>query len=114
MDPQQFIVPLGLTIASEDDAYGPYVALSRKQWADLADTIPWTLDSDTLARLRGLGDPTDHAEVLEVYDAAGRRATVQVQRHGDRSVVQLPSTPGTYLVVLRHHGVDRVERVVRP
>lgn len=35
--------------------------LSRKQWADLADTIPWTLDSDTLARLRGLGDPTDHA-----------------------------------------------------
>lgn len=54
------------------------------------------------------------AEVLEVYDAAGRRATVQVQRHGDRSVVQLPSTPGTYLVVLRHHGVDRVERVVRP
>ncbi len=67
MDPQQFIVPPGLTIAPEDDPYGPYVALSRRQWADLADTIPWTLDSDTLARLRGLGDPTDHAEVLEVY-----------------------------------------------
>ena len=67
MDPQQFIVPPGLTIALEDDPYGPYVALSRRQWADLADTIPWTLDSDTLARLRGLGDPTDHAEVLEVY-----------------------------------------------
>ncbi len=53
--------------APEDDPYGPYVALDRDQWAALADVVPWQLDAETLARLRGLGDPTDEAEVREVY-----------------------------------------------
>lgn len=53
--------------APEDDPYGPYVALDRAQWAALAEAVPWKLDEQTLARLRGLGDPTDTAEVAEVY-----------------------------------------------
>ncbi|MBK8447667.1 MAG: type I pantothenate kinase [Micropruina sp.] len=61
------LVPPGTTVAPEDDPYGPYVALSRQQWADLADAVPWSLDEDTLARLRGLGDPTSGDEVQQVY-----------------------------------------------
>ena len=46
---------------------GPYVELTRRQWADLADHTDIDLDDQTLARLRGLGDPTSHTDVSEVY-----------------------------------------------
>ena len=45
----------------------PYVELTRSQWADLADHTDIDLDDETLARLRGLGDPTSHQDVAEVY-----------------------------------------------
>ena len=67
MEPHSISLPPGMTVAPEDDPYGPYVALSRRQWADLADAVPWALDAETLVRLRGLGDPTDFGEVSEVY-----------------------------------------------
>ena len=67
MDLHSFAVPPGPPLAPEDDPYGPYVALSRQQWAGLADGVPWDLDEDTLGQLRGLGDPTNADEVREVY-----------------------------------------------
>ncbi|MBP8921193.1 MAG: type I pantothenate kinase [Micropruina sp.] len=66
MEPHATVEPQS-RIAPEDDPYGPYVALSRQQWADLAEAVPWELDEATLARLRGLADPTDTDEVRHVY-----------------------------------------------
>lgn len=45
----------------------PYVELSRQEWADLAERTDIDLDEATLERLRGLGDPTSHRDVTEVY-----------------------------------------------
>ena len=47
--------------------YGPYVERSRKDWAELAEQTPITLDPATLERVRGLGDPTSMLDVREVY-----------------------------------------------
>ena len=44
-----------------------YVAIDRDRWSALRATTPLTLDDDDLARLRGLGDMIDLAEVEEVY-----------------------------------------------
>ncbi len=51
----------------EANPYGPYLTLDRDHWAHLAERRGETLDDATLERLRGLGDPTDRAEVTEVY-----------------------------------------------
>lgn len=53
--------------APEDHPYGPYLTLDRQHWAALAAARPDNLDAVTLRRLRGIGDPTDAAEVREVY-----------------------------------------------
>lgn len=45
----------------------PYVELRRADWAGLAEAHALELDDETLARLRGLGDPTDLSDVVEVY-----------------------------------------------
>ena len=46
---------------------GPYVERSRRDWAELAEHAPMALDTATLHRLRGLGDPTSLLDVREVY-----------------------------------------------
>lgn len=45
----------------------PYVALGRRAWTALADSTQIDLDEATLARLRGLGDPTSLGDIHEVY-----------------------------------------------
>ena len=45
----------------------PYVELDRAAWARLRQNQPLSLDDAELARLRGLGDRIDLAEVEEVY-----------------------------------------------
>lgn len=45
----------------------PYVELDRAAWAGLRDHHPLSLTKDDVARLRGLGDPLDLAEVEQVY-----------------------------------------------
>jgi type I pantothenate kinase len=46
---------------------GPYVELSRSDWAELAESTALPLDAATLERLRGLSDPTSLVDVREVY-----------------------------------------------
>ena len=46
---------------------GPYVTLPRHAWAALADATQIRIDDETLASLRGLGDPTSAQDVAEVY-----------------------------------------------
>ena len=58
----------------------PYVELDRAAWAKLRAQTPLTLGEDDLARLLGLGDRIDLAEVEEVYLPLSRLLTLYV--HG--------------------------------
>ncbi len=82
MDPKPLLLPPGMPFSPEDDPYGPYVALSRRQWSELAEAVPWELDADTLARLRGLGDPTDSDEVRQVYHPLTQLLNLYWERTG--------------------------------
>ena len=45
----------------------PYVELDRASWASLRDQHPMNLTQEDVARLRGLGERLDLAEVEQVY-----------------------------------------------
>ena len=68
--------------APEDNPYGPYLTLDRQHWAALAAARPASLDEATLERLRGIGDPTDAAEVREVYLPLTDLLSLYVERTG--------------------------------
>ncbi|WP_203569100.1 type I pantothenate kinase [Aestuariimicrobium ganziense] len=53
--------------AKHADNGGPFVELTRDEWAALADHTDIEIDQATLERLRGLGDPTSQRDVEEVY-----------------------------------------------
>ncbi len=74
---------VGQPSAPEDNPYGPYLTLDRQHWAALAATRPDALDEDTLARLRGYGDPTDADEVREVYLPLTDLLSLYIQRTGE-------------------------------
>ena len=84
--------------------------------------IPTPLDD----RLQVLPNPTDDGwvtvhdrlggglELLQAYDATGRRIPVVAQRQAHGWRLQLPAVPGTYLLHLRSsNGHELVRRVVR-
>jgi type I pantothenate kinase len=62
---------------------GPYVERSRADWAELAHSMPLTLDRVTLERLRGLSDPTQLVDVREVYLPLTRLLNSYVTHTGD-------------------------------
>jgi type I pantothenate kinase len=62
----------------------PYVVIDRDRWSALRATTPLTLDDDDLARLRGLGEPIDLAEVEEVYLPLSRLLSLQVTAAHER------------------------------
>ncbi len=68
--------------APEDNPYGPYLTLDRQHWAELAAVRPTVLDEETLARLRGIGDPTDADEVREVYLPLTDLLSLYIERTG--------------------------------
>lgn len=68
--------------APEDNPYGPFLTLDRQHWAALAAARPDNLDAETLARLRGIDDPTDAAEVREVYLPLTDLLSLYVERTG--------------------------------
>ncbi len=45
----------------------PYVTLQRRAWAEKSNLTQINLDEETLDRLRGLGDPTNQRDIVEVY-----------------------------------------------
>ncbi len=61
-----------------------YVVIDRDRWSALRATTPLTLDDDDLARLRGLGEPIDLAEVEEVYLPLSRLLSLQVTAAHER------------------------------
>jgi type I pantothenate kinase len=56
----------------------PYVELRREQWRELRRSTPLTLTLDELVQLRGLGDPVDLEEVVDVYLPLSRLISLQV------------------------------------
>src|SRR6266540_4247072 len=56
----------------------PYVELRREQWRELRRSTPLTLTFEELLRLRGLGDPVDLDEVVDVYLPLSRLINLQV------------------------------------
>lgn len=55
-----------------ESSEGPFVTLSRDEWAALADSTPRPLTHADIARVRGLGDPIDLAEVDHIYRPLSR------------------------------------------
>ncbi|WP_062517608.1 type I pantothenate kinase [Demequina gelatinilytica] len=58
--------------ARRSDAGTPYVTLTRDEWAALADQTPLPLTEADIAKVRGLGDPIDIAEVDRIYRPLSR------------------------------------------
>jgi type I pantothenate kinase len=56
----------------------PYVELRREQWRELRRATPLTMTLDELVALRGLGDPVDLEEVVDVYLPLSRLISLQV------------------------------------
>ena len=56
----------------------PYVELRREQWRELRRATPLTLTLDELVQLRGLGDPVDLDEVVDVYLPLSRLISLRV------------------------------------
>ncbi|WP_018683473.1 type I pantothenate kinase [Actinokineospora enzanensis] len=56
----------------------PYVELRREQWRELRESTPLPLTLDELVALRGLGDPVDLEEVVDVYLPLSRLISLQV------------------------------------
>ncbi|MBB4906869.1 type I pantothenate kinase [Actinophytocola algeriensis] len=59
----------------------PYVELRRDQWRGLRRATPLTLTLDELVSLRGLGDPVDLDEVVDVYLPLSRLISLRVAAH---------------------------------
>ncbi|MCU1431131.1 MAG: type pantothenate kinase [Actinotalea sp.] len=60
----------------------PYVDLDREAWSRLSASTPLPLTDADLARLRGLGDPIDLAEVDAVYRPLSRLLNLYVTATG--------------------------------
>lgn len=57
---------------SPEDVASPFITFTRPEWADLAATTPLPLTEEDIARVRGLGDPIDLAEVDTIYRPLSR------------------------------------------
>ena len=55
-----------------EDVASPFITFNRDEWAALAATTPLPLTEDDIARVRGLGDPIDLAEVDTIYRPLSR------------------------------------------
>lgn len=62
----------GSVSATSADAISPFITLSRDAWSALADSTPLPLTEEDIARVRGLGDPIDLAEVDQIYRPLSR------------------------------------------
>ncbi|AZZ42692.1 type I pantothenate kinase [Acidipropionibacterium jensenii] len=54
-------------VDDDNTEVGPFIELSRRAFADLAQRTDIHIDDETLVDIRGLGDPTSQRDVVEVY-----------------------------------------------
>ena len=82
----------------------PYVELDRAAWAALADSTASPLTADEIARLRGLGDSLDLAEVEQVYLPLSALLSMYVESAGrlhrqQEEFLDQPQPPRTPFVI---------------
>jgi hypothetical protein len=92
-------------VAQDSAAMGP-VGVN-----ELSNNTPSLYPNPTTDGIITVTDARD--AVVDVFDASGRRVTVTLQRAGSGTRIGLPAAKGTYLVVLRRNGTERIQRVVR-
>jgi hypothetical protein len=94
------------TLVAQDSAFTGPVGIG--EW-DL--TLPSLFPNPTVDGYITVADPRD--AVVDVFDASGRRVAVTLLRTGSGTRIGLPAAKGTYLMVLRRNGTERIQRVVR-
>ncbi len=76
-------------MSQADSHVTPFMELDRAAWARLANQLEQPFNYDDLARIRGLGDQLDLAEVREVYLPLSRLLSLYIdnarQLHADTS-----------------------------
>nr|WP_245528871.1 type I pantothenate kinase [Beutenbergia cavernae] len=75
-------LPKDASVESVPSSTTPFVELDRAAWSRLSASTPLPLTDDDVARLRGLGDPIDLAEVDTVYRPLSRLLTLYVDAVG--------------------------------
>lgn len=72
----------GPAVADPGRETSPYVELDRTTWASLASSTSSPLSTDEIAKVRGLGDNLDLAEVEQVYLPLSRLLSLYVEAAG--------------------------------
>lgn len=94
---------LVLDRAQAELPHSPYVDLDRAQWARLRDNHPLSLTAEEVARVRGLGDRIDIAEVEEVYLPLSRLLIFHVEavdrlHNITEDFLGVPSAPTPFVI----------------
>lgn len=81
----------------------PFVDLARDAWIRLSESTPLPLTDEDVARLRGLGDPIDLAEVDAIYRPLSRLLDLYItgtrRLHAATSTFLREATPRTPFVI---------------
>ena len=64
------------------DEHSPWVEFDRREWSELAESMPVPLTGEEISRLSGLSDPIDMAEVEAVYLPLSRLLNLYVAGTG--------------------------------
>jgi type I pantothenate kinase len=67
-----------LDIRAPNQRYNPYRIFSRKQWAELRDETPMTLEPGEFSKLRSIHDHLDLKEVEDIYLPLSRLLSIYV------------------------------------
>jgi type I pantothenate kinase len=70
------------TVSGDPDQRSPWVEFDRTEWSALAESTPVSLTDEEIARLAGLTDPIDLAEVEAVYLPLSRLLSLYVAGTG--------------------------------
>ncbi len=72
----------GTPVFSEQ-GISPWLEFNRQEWSELAESTPVPLTAEEIARLSGLGDPIDLAEVETIYLPLSRLLNLYVGGTGE-------------------------------
>ncbi|WP_188008981.1 type I pantothenate kinase [Grimontia hollisae] len=69
------------------DLLTPYLSFDRKQWSELRDSVPMTLDESDLEKLRGINEHLTMNEVRDIYLPLSRLLNLYVKARKSRTQV---------------------------
>lgn len=71
-----------VTVRTHEASASPFLSFTRDEWSDLAKNTPLPLTAADVARVRGLGDPINLAEVDQIYRPLSRLLTLYSEAVG--------------------------------